>query len=208
MTRLFPRRAVVAAGAASILWPGISGAAIDSARAAEFIRTTGNRLVAIINGGGSVEERRTRVAEVLRTAVDIEGVGRFILGRWWNVATEAERREYLRLFEEIIIRNLSSRFGELAGVRFSLGRVQPRAEDDVLVSTEVVQPGSAPFALDWLVAEVGGQPKVVDVVAEGASLRLTTRSEYSSVISRNGGRVGPLLDAMRQQIARLAAQER
>lgn len=208
MTGLISRRAAVAAAAALALRPGISRAAIDPARAAEFIRTTGNRLVAIINGSGSVEQRRAQVAEVLRAAVDIEGVGRFILGRWWNVATEAERREYLRLFEEIIIRNLSSRFGELAGVRFSLGRVQPRAEDDVLVSTEVVQPGSAPFALDWLVAEVGGQPKVVDVVAEGASLRLTTRSEYSSVISRNGGRVGPLLDAMRQQIARLAAQER
>jgi phospholipid transport system substrate-binding protein len=208
MTGPIPRRGVAAAAAALALWPALSRAAIDPARAAEFIRTTGNRLVAIINGGGSVEQRRAQVAEVLRTAVDIEGVGRFILGRWWNVATEAERQEYLRLFEEIIIRNLSSRFGELAGVRFSLGRTQPRAEDDVLVSTEVLQPGSAPFALDWLVAEVGGQPKVVDVIAEGASLRLTTRSEYSSVISRNGGRVGPLLEAMRQQIARLAAQER
>ncbi|MCS6931632.1 MAG: ABC transporter substrate-binding protein [Acetobacteraceae bacterium] len=202
------RRTALATGTALLVWPRLSRAAMDPARAAEFIRTTGNRLVAIINGGGSLEQRRAQVAEVLRAAVDIEGVGRFILGRWWNLASEAERREYLLLFEEIIIRNLSSRFGELAGVRFSIGRSQPRTEDDVLVSTEVVQPGSPPFALDWLVAEVAGQPKVVDVVAEGASLRLTTRSEYSSVISRNGGRVGPLLDAMRQQIARLASQER
>jgi phospholipid transport system substrate-binding protein len=148
------------------------------------------------------------VADVRRNAVDIEGVGRFILGRWWNVATEAERRDYLRLFEEIVLRNLSSRFGNLEGVRFSLGRTQTRAEDDVLVSTEVVQPGYAPFALDWLVGQVGNQPRVVDVIAEGASLRLTTRSEYSSVISRNGGRVAPLLVAMRQQIERLATRER
>ncbi|MFN6953931.1 MAG: phospholipid-binding protein MlaC [Acetobacteraceae bacterium] len=207
MTTSLSRRGLLLL-AAILAVPATARAAIEPARAAEFIRTTGDRLVGIINSGAPLERRRAQVAEVLRAAVDVEGVGRFILGRWWNVATEAERREYLRLFEEIIIRNLSSRFGELEGVRFSLGRTQIRAEDDVLVSTEVVQPGSQPFALDWLVGQVGNQPKVVDVIAEGASLRLTTRSEYSSVISRNGGRIGPLLDAMRQQIARLAAQER
>lgn len=208
MTFAPPRRRALALAAFLLGLPAAARAALDPSRAVEFVRTTGNRLVAIINAGGPVEQKRAQVAEVLRAAVDIEGVGRFILGRWWNVATEAERREYLQLFEEIIIRNLSSRFGELAGVRFTIGRAQPRAEEDVLVSTEVTQPGSQPFALDWLVAEVGGQPKVVDVIAEGASLRLTTRSEYSAVISRNGGRVAPLLEAMRQQIARLAAQER
>jgi phospholipid transport system substrate-binding protein len=36
---------------------------------------------------------------------------------------------------------------------------------------------------------------------------LTTRSEYSSVISRNGGNVAALLAAMRQQIQTLAARE-
>lgn len=207
MTTTLPRRGLVLL-AAALLAPAAARAAVEPARAADFIRTTGNSLVAIINSGAPLERRRAQVADVLRGAVDVEGVGRFILGRWWNVATEAERRDYLRLFEEIIIRNLSSRFGELEGVRFSLGRTHTRAEDDVLVSTEVVQPGSPPFALDWLVGQVGNQPKVVDVIAEGASLRLTTRSEYSAVISRNGGRVGPLLDLMRQQIARLSAQER
>jgi len=207
MTFPLPRRGLLLL-AAAIAAPAPATAAIDPARAAEFIRTTGERLVGIINSRAPLDRRRAQVAEVLRAAVDIEGVGRFILGRWYNVATEAERREYLRLFEEIIIRNLSSRFGELEGVRFHIGRTQTRAEDDVLVSTEVVQPGNPPFALDWLVAQVGNQPKIVDVIAEGASLRLTTRSEYSSVISRNGGRVGPLLDAMRQQVARLSAQER
>ena len=113
----------------------------------------------------------------------------------------------MRLFEETLIRNLSARFGEYQGVRFSLGRAQQRTEDDVLVNTIIERPSTAPFTLDWRVSDVGGQPKIVDVIAEGASLRLTQRSEYSSVISRNGGRVAALLDAMKQQIAQLQAQE-
>jgi UDP-N-acetylmuramyl pentapeptide synthase len=111
------------------------------------------------------------------------------------------------MFDEIIIRNLSARFGEYRGVKFSLGRSQQRTEEDALVSTLVERPNSPAFTLDWRVAEINGQPKVVDVIAEGTSLRLTTRSEYSAVIQRNNGRVASLLDAMRGQITQLAARE-
>jgi phospholipid transport system substrate-binding protein len=48
---------------------------------------------------------------------------------------------------------------------------------------------------------------VVDVIAEGTSLRLITRSEYSSVIQRNGGSVAALLAAMRNRIQQLASRE-
>jgi phospholipid transport system substrate-binding protein len=113
----------------------------------------------------------------------------------------------MRLFDEAIIRNLSARFGEYQGVRFSLGRSQQRTEEDALVTTIIERPGNAPFALDWRVGDVGGQPKVVDVIAEGTSLRLTTRSEYAAVIQRNGGQVSALLTALRTQIQQLAAQE-
>ena len=113
----------------------------------------------------------------------------------------------MRLFEETLIRNLSARFGEYEGVRFSLGRSQQRTEDDALVNTIIERPNTAPFSLDWRVGEVGGQPRVVDVIAEGTSLRLTQRSEYSAVISRNGGQMSALLDAMRRQVSALAARE-
>ena len=180
----------------------------DIARATAFIQATGEELVAAINATNApVARRRERVAQILRRAVDVDGVGRFILGRWWRTATAEQQQEYLQLFEQVLIRNLSARFGEYQGVRFSLGRTQARTEEDALVSTIVERPGNPAFGLDWRVAEVGGQPKVVDVIAEGTSLRLTTRSEYSSVISRNGGNVGALLAAMRQQIQTLATRE-
>jgi phospholipid transport system substrate-binding protein len=122
------------------------------------------------------------VAQILRRAVDVEGVGRFILGRWWRQASPAQQQEYLQLFEQVLIRNLSARFGEYQGVRFGLGRTQQRTEDDALVTTVVERPNTPAFALDWRVAEVG-------------------------VISRNNGNVGALLAAMRNQIQQLASRE-
>jgi phospholipid transport system substrate-binding protein len=200
-----PTRRLLLLGAAPLAgvlaWGAARAQHDDIARATAFILAAGDELVAAINAPDlSATRRRERVAQILRHAVDIDGVGRFILGRWWRAATPEQRRDYLQLFEQALIRNLAARFGEYQGVRFSLGRTQARTEQDALVSTIVERPGSPAFALDWRVAEVGGQPRIVDLIAEGTSLRLTTRSEYSSVVTRNGGDVAALLTAMRRQI--------
>ncbi len=181
---------------------------MDINRATAFVDRAGQDLVNAINDPRlNQTQRRDKVASILRTAIDIEGTGRFILGRYVRQASPAELQDYLKLFDEIIIRNLSARFGEYRGVKFSLGRSQQRTEEDALVSTLVERPNTPAFTLDWRVAEINGQPKVVDVIAEGTSLRLTTRSEYAAVIQRNGGRVASLLDAMRGQIAQLVSRE-
>ncbi|MGG5808838.1 MlaC/ttg2D family ABC transporter substrate-binding protein [Falsiroseomonas sp. CW058] len=207
MTRT-PRRTLLAVLLGSMAARPALAQQVDIARAATFIQATGEEMVAAINATGvPLAQRRERVAGILRRAVDVENVGRFILGRWWRTATPDQQAEYMRLFEEVLIRNLSARFGEFQGVRFALGRAQARTEEDALVNTVIERPGSPAFGLDWRVAEVGGQPKVVDVIAEGTSLRLTTRSEYSSVIARNGNSVEALLVAMRQQIRQLASRE-
>jgi len=197
------------AGAGSLAAFRAARAEMDLARATAFIQAAGQELVAAINDPRmDTPARRARVGAVLRRTVDIEGTGRFILGRYARAAAPPEMQEYLRLFDEIIVRNLSARFGEYRGVTFALGRSQQRTEEDALVNTIIQRPNAAPFALDWRVSEIAGQPKVVDVIAEGTSLRLTTRSEYAAVIQRNGGQVSALLAAMRNQIQQLAARER
>jgi len=191
--------------------PGFSRRAVaqvDSARSTNFIQATGNAMVAALNSTTlDLTERREQVANILRQSVDIEGTGRFILGRWWRVASPAEQQEYLFLFEETLVRNLAGRFGEFQGVRFTVGRSQQRTQDDVLVTTIVERPGAAVVNLDWRVAEINGQPRIVDLVAEGTSMRLTQRSEYSSMVQRGGNQVSALLAAMRGQLQQMQARQ-
>jgi phospholipid transport system substrate-binding protein len=178
-------------------------AQIDTSRASAFIQAAGTELVGVINNTAmSADQRRAKVADILRRSVDIEGVARFVMGRFWRQATPQEQQEFLSLFEESLVKNLASRFGEYQGVRFEMGRSQSRQDDDALVSTIVTRPGSAAFNLDWRISEVGGQPRIVDLIAEGTSLRLTTRSEYASVIQRGNGQVSALITALKRQLGR------
>jgi len=42
--------------------------------------------------------------------------------------------------------------------------------------------------------------KIVDVIVEGVSMGQTQRSEFGSVIRRNGGRVSSLIDELRRRL--------
>jgi phospholipid transport system substrate-binding protein len=206
---MITRRVLAAALGLAPAFGALTGAAAQAAvdlptRAAAFIEKRGTEVIEIVNSSSSVEEKRDAVAKVLRDAVDIRGVAQFVLGRHWRTASEAQRSEYLSLFEETLVRNLSARFGELRGVSFSVGRNQMASEQEAVVSTVVTRPNNPAITLDWRVADIDGTPRIVDLVAEGTSLRITQRSEYSAVIQRGGGMDG-LLRAMRQQLAQLEA---
>ncbi|MBM3523911.1 MAG: ABC transporter substrate-binding protein [Alphaproteobacteria bacterium] len=181
----------------------------DPAAAADFISRTGNDLVALVNREGTpIAERRAAIAAILRRAVDIDGVGRFVIGRYWRVATPAEQREYMQLFEQIIVRNLSVRFGELRGVKYTVNRGMQRTEEDAIVSTTIERPSAAAAVVEWRVSRLeNGQLRIVDVIAEGTSLRLTTRSDYAAVVQRNGGKAEGLLAALRRQLAEITERE-
>jgi phospholipid transport system substrate-binding protein len=90
------------------------------------------------------------------------------------------------------------------GASFTIGSASQQPVG-IVVSTTVNVPGKAPATVQWVVAMVDGQPKIVDIIAEGTSLRLTERNDYAGVISQHGGQIQPLIDAMRNQLARFQA---
>lgn len=182
------------------LLPGLArpARAADPAGAAAFVDAMLRDLLAIANGDSPQAAKRTALAGVVEARVDVDAVARFCLGRFWRTATPQQRGEYTQLFRRVLIRNISDKVGEYQGVTYTLGRAVKREGDDIAVSSVVNRPGNAPNKVDWVIA-AEGPPKVIDVIAEGTSLRLTQRSDYAAYLSRNGNNVQALIDALRQQ---------
>jgi phospholipid transport system substrate-binding protein len=169
-------------------------------KAASFVKATGEKLVGVVNGPGSAEAKRSEMSQVIDSTVDVDGIGRFCLGRFWRQATPAQQQQYLKLFHEVLITNITSKLGEYKGVTFTVGRSHMQ-DDDAVVSTTVDRPNNPPTAVDWVIANPASDPKIVDVLAEGTSLRLTQRQDYASYLSHNSFSVEKLIEAMRKQVA-------
>jgi phospholipid transport system substrate-binding protein len=193
------RRNFLSLATLSVLFP-LSVRAQSAEKAAAFVKSTGDRLVAVVNGPGSVSAKRAAMTQILNSDVDVEGIARFCLGRYWKQATPEQQKQYLALFHEVLVTNITAKLGEYQGVTFTMGRSRPQDEEAV-VSTTVIRPNNPPTAVDWIIANPTNTPKIIDVVAEGTSLRLTQRQDYASYLTHNNGSVDALIAAMKNQIS-------
>jgi phospholipid transport system substrate-binding protein len=175
-------------------------AQLSTGRASDFVKSIGDKLVAVVNGPGSEREKREKLTQIIDSGVDVDGVARFCLGRYWRNASPEQQKRYTELFHLVLVNNITSKLGEYQGVRFTMGRSQQRDDTDV-VSAVVERPNNPPTNVDWIISNASGNLKIIDVIAEGTSLRLTQRSDYASYLSRNNNNIDALINAMRQQVA-------
>lgn len=168
--------------------------------ATAFVTSFGSRLMTIINGPGSYDDKKQRLAPLIEQDVDIDGIARFCLGRFVRQATPAQQQEYTQLFRRVLLNNIFGKLGEFQGVTFRMTSTI-QTGDGAAVGTLIQRPSQKANTVQWIVSESTGQPKIIDVKAEGTSLRLTQRNDYTSYITRNGDSIGALLNAMRDQTA-------
>jgi phospholipid transport system substrate-binding protein len=168
-------------------------------RASAFVKATGDKLVAVVNGPGSSQQKRQTLTQVIDGTVDVDGVAKFCLGRFWKQASPDQQKRYMTVFHQVLVTNITSKLGEYQGVKLTVGRSEPDG-DNTKVDTVVDRPNSPPTNVQWVIGNPSSDPKIVDVVAEGTSLRLTQRSDYASYLSHNNNNIDALIGAMQQQV--------
>ena len=193
---MIARRLLLAAIPALFALPARADAS-DAAR--DMIVRLGRQLTDVANGAGSLEERRAAFERLIDGAADVEAIARFCLGRFWRTATPEQQLEYAGLFRTVLLRNITGKAGEYKGVAMEVGKAQLR-EDEIVVASVVSRPGNAPNKIDWIVTATGA-PRLLDVVAEGTSLRLTQRADYAAFLSSHGNSIQALIDALKAQAA-------
>ena len=165
-----------------------------------FVVKLGNDLVAIIDGPGSYPDKKRQLQPVIESSLDVDGIARFCLGRFWRTATPAQQQEFSRLFHDVLMNNIFGKIGEFKGVTFKPTTTAQR-DQDMLVGTLIKRPNQEANTVQWVVNNVAGKLKIVDLVAEGTSLRLTQRADYAAYLQRNGENVDALIGAMRKQVS-------
>ncbi len=178
--------------------PARAQSATDRARA--FVKATGDKLVAVVNGPGTPQQKREMLTQIIESAVDVDGVARFCLGRFWRRASPEQQKRYTALFHQVLVTNITGKLGEYKGVHFTLGRVRQN-DDEAVVSSVVERPNDPSTNVDWVISNPASNPKIIDVVAEGTSLRLTQRSDYASYLTHNNDSIDALISAMHRQVA-------
>lgn len=200
------RRFVAIAAGLTVLAASATGAGASNQAAEDSVRRLVEEIVRLVSAGRLDRDRNLRqLAEVIDREADLDRLGRMVLGRHWRTMTAAQQEEYEQLFREMMLRRFAGYLEAYGrddveatdGEAFRITGSQEISQGDIVVSSEVHPPDREPLDVKW---RLRGEdhPVIIDVVVENVSLLISQRSEFSSVIERDG--VDGLLAELRTRV--------
>ena len=177
--------------------------ALDTKQAATFLDSLQERAASRLGDVSiSDQEKEDHFRKLFNENFDVPAIGRFVIGRYWRGASEADRSAFLAVFEDAMVQRFLPLLAENSSERFKIGTVTPdsRNENMAMIASRIDRPEGEPYQVSWRVRETDGDFKILDIVAEGVSMAITLRSEYGTVLKKNGGKLPPLTDALRKKV--------
>lgn len=197
MRRILPVLLIV------ILGFGMASPATASTQgASQFIEKLAKDVLQIVRDEAMPDsEKQAQLESMFVQHVDIDWIARFVLGKYVRTATPEQLARYKQEYQNFIVKHYTSRFTEYTGETFKVIDSRAEGNGDYLLNMEIVRPRQASVMISYKVREVpGGAYKVYDIIVEGVSMITTQRSEFSSIVSRQG------MDFLIQQLAKKNSQ--
>jgi phospholipid transport system substrate-binding protein len=191
--------------AAAFVFVQPAGAAGDANPAAStFMQKLGNEAIQEFTDRAVPKaEREARFRRLLNEHFDMAAISKFVLGRYWRSADEAQRTEFQKLFEDFIVGSYSARFSEYRVEAFKVAGSTTENGGTTIVHSKIDMPSSEDIRVDWRLRRTGSDFAIVDIIVEGVSMAVTQRSEFASVIQSRVG-VHGLIEALRTKNAQSA----
>jgi phospholipid transport system substrate-binding protein len=181
--------ALLPAGLALALLPGSASAA---SAAEDYVSSVGNRVLAAARAR-SVSQFRS----LLRANADIRAIGLYSLGPYRKKLPKSAQAEYFSLVEGYISKVFAQNAKKLAGKKLVTTGTKD-AGDSVLVRSELQFGGGGGYPVTWRLVKRGGGFRIFDVNVDGVWLASTQKTNFVSVLKKNGGDIEALLAYLRQ----------
>jgi phospholipid transport system substrate-binding protein len=202
MIQVFKPKVFHAIGIALLMLTCLAATPRDAAaqNAASFIASLGARGLQALRPSLSEAQKEAGFRELLVNNFDLPGISRFVLGSYARGMSPAAQQEFEPLFRDYLTRVYTQRLSRYADAPFRVTGSR-QVGDETVVTSQVSAGGGSPVDIDWHLQNRNGRFVVTDVVVGAVSMKVTQRSEFASVIQRNGGKPEALIAVLRRQLA-------
>ncbi len=134
-----------------------------------------------------VDGRYERLRPVLPTLFDFERMTQVILGGEWRNLSPDQRQAAVDAFADFSTATYALRFDGYTGEQFETVDADAGPRGTVLVQTRLIRPADDAVDLTYLLAQMEGSWRIIDVFFEGTiSETARLRSEFRRIL-QNGG---------------------
>ncbi len=128
------------------------------------------------------------------------------VGRNWRDASDAQKKSLTDEFRTLLVRTYSTSLTQFRNQSIDVKPLKVAAADtEVVVKTQVIQPGGQPIPIDYSMEKSGDSWKVYDVLIDGVSLVTNYRSSFNTEIQKSG--IDGLIKSLSERNAKNATQK-
>lgn len=185
-------RMLVALCGLSLLLAAPAIATADEMAPDVLVKKVSGEVIDIIHNDKGIQSGDTRKAvELIEAKVlpnfDFNRMTALAVGRDWRSATPEQKRTLTDEFHALLVRTYANALTAYKNqtIDFKPFKMAP-GDTDVLVRTEIKQPGAKPVSIDYSLQKSDGAWKVYDVVVAGVSLVTSYRDQFKQEISSGG----------------------
>ena len=134
-----------------------------------------------LKGEAKVTERRAAVRKIANDIFDFSEIARRSLGRHWAGRSEAEQKEFVALFGDLLERAYISKIDTYGGEKIVY--TGERSEGDIaIVNTKIISKNGTEVPIDYRMLRKTERWLVYDVNIEGVSLVSNYRTQFNKII--------------------------
>lgn len=117
---------------------------------------------------------------------DLTKIARIVVGREWKKISDEQKATLVNVFRRLSISAYAYNFKAYSGESFKFLSEDKTARGGMIIHTLFVLPDDKDVKFDYMLKKKGNDWRIINIIANGVSDLALKRSEYTSVLKREG----------------------
>jgi len=130
--------------------------------------------------------RYDKLDTAIRNSHELTKIARIVVGREWKKLTKDQQLKLVNVFARLSISAYAHNFKEYSGESFRFVSEEETARGGIIIHSLLVIPDDKDVKFDYMLKKKEGSWKIINIIANGVSDLALKRSEYTSVLKRQG----------------------
>ncbi len=178
----------------------------DEQSAKQVVEEFQNQLIAVMKQGKALgfKGRYEKLDGAVRSSHDLAKIARIVVSKQWEELSAEQQAKLESVFSKLSVSAYAHNFKDYSGESFVFVSEEETGRGGVVIHTNLLIPGQKDVKFDYQMKKKDDGWQIINIIADGVSDLALKRSEYTSILSKDGFDV--LIAKITEKIDNYAAQ--
>lgn len=167
---------------------GSSAAIAGEATARQVVESFQNELLDVMKQGKALgfQGRYEKLDLAVKKSHDLPKIARIVVGKQWEELAPEQQSRLEEVFSKLSVSAYAHNFKDYSGESFVFASEEETGRGGVVIHTNLLIPGEKDVKFDYMMKKKDDGWQIINIIADGVSDLALKRSDYTSVLSREG----------------------